>query len=139
MNQHASEMVPGRVLVKQLVVERVRQPGERMPVPLLGGRKGPGDSVPVDATLNVSVPGDVTVVIVVDEGMAVDLIVERQCRCHQQQTQCDVALFGGREKTWRLFGHGCKDLTTEDTEDTEAFFVTHLLDHVTDVTPDNTG
>ena len=134
MNQHAGEMVPGRVLVKQLIVERVRQPGERMPVPLLGGREGPGDGVPVDAFVNVSVSGDITVVIVVNEGVAVDRIVKRQCRYHQQQTQYDVALFGGREKAWRLRGHGCKDLTTEDTEDTEAFSVTHHLDHVTNVT-----
>src|SRR6476660_688808 len=105
-----------------------------MPIALLGGRKGPADGVPVDALVNVSVPGDVTIVIVVNEGVAVDRIVNRQCRYHQQQTQDHIALFRRCEKTWRLFGHGCKDLTTEDTGDTEAFFVTHLLDHVTNVT-----
>ena len=64
-----------------------------MPVTLLGRRKGPGDGVPVYAVMSVSVFADVAVVIVVNEGVAVDRIVERQYRHHQQQTQNDVALF----------------------------------------------
>ena len=105
-----------------------------MPVALLGGGEGPCDRAPGQAIMDVQVLCDVTIVIVINEGMTVDWIVEPQRRYHQQQTQNDVALFRGREKTWWLFGHGCKDLTTEDTEDTEAFSVTHHLNHVTNVT-----
>lgn len=84
--------------------------------------------------MDVRVLGDVAVVVVVNEGVAVDRVVQRQCRYHQQETQNDVSLFGRREKTWRLLRHGCKDLITEDTADAEAFFVTHLFNHVTNVT-----
>ena len=127
-------MVPGRILMKQLPVERVRQPGQRMPVPLLGCSESPGDRLPGEAVVDVKILRDVTVVVVIDERVAVDRVVERESGDHEEKAKNDVALFGRREKTWRLLRHGCKNLTTEDTEYTEPFFVTHLLNHVTNVT-----
>ena len=87
-------MVTGSVLVKQLIVERVRQPREWMPVSLLLGSKSPGDCVPAQALVDVRIFGDVAVVVIIDEGVAIDRVVERQGSRHQQEAQNYVALFG---------------------------------------------
>ena len=68
----------GGVLVKELIVEHVRKPGEWMPVSLLLGDESPGDCVPAQAVVDVMVLGDVAVVVIVDEGMAIDRVVEGQ-------------------------------------------------------------
>ncbi len=136
VNQEAGEVVSGRILMEKLVVKRMRQPGERMPVSLLGSGHGPSDGVPVQALVDVRVLGDVAVVVIIDEGMAVDRVVERQGRDYQKKAQDDIALFGRREKTCGLSWRGWqrKDLTTEDTEDAEVLASAHLFCHVTNVT-----
>ncbi len=87
-------MVTSGVLAKELIVERVRQPREWMPVSLLLGSESPGDCVPTQAVADVRVLGDVAVVVIIDEGVAIDRVVERQTSRHEQEAQNYIALFG---------------------------------------------
>ena len=75
MDQKAGEVVTGRILMEQLPVERVRQPGERMPVSLLGCGESPGDRFPSEAVADMKILRDVAVVVVIDERVAVDRVV----------------------------------------------------------------
>lgn len=140
MNQETGEVVPGRILMEKLPVQRVRQPSQGMPVSLLPGSEGPSDRLPGQALVDIRVFSDVTVVVVIHEGVAVDRVVKREGGDHEEKTKNDVPLFGRGEKAGGLFrrlscrGRQQKNLTTEDTEYTEAFFVTHLFNHVTNVT-----
>ena len=70
-----------------------------MPVGLLGCGDRPGDRAARQALTDMRVFGDVTVVVVVDEGMAVDRIVECQRDDGQKKTHHRIALFSGREQT----------------------------------------
>jgi hypothetical protein len=70
-------MMPGRIGVKKLIVERVRDPRQRMPVRLLGGRECPVDRFPAESRMNVRIVGDVSGIVVVDEGMLVNGVIER--------------------------------------------------------------
>jgi hypothetical protein len=133
-------VVSRSVLMKQLIIERVREPRERMPVSLLHGGEGPGDRVPGHAVVDVRILGDIAIVVVVDERVAIDRIVERQRDYYEQETKDYVAPFGRREKArWFTTRFSCrswqqKDLTTEDTEDTGVLPPSHLFCHVTNVT-----
>ena len=93
MNQQAGEVVSGRILLEQLIIKRVRQPGERMPVSLLRGSEGPSDRVPAQPVADVRILGDIAVVVIIDEGMAVDRVIERQRGYHKQEAQNYVAFF----------------------------------------------
>ena len=86
-------MVSRRILVEELPIQRVRQPRDRMPVALLHGCQCPCERVAGQAVSDVRVLGDVAVIIVIDEGMAVDWVVQGQRGDHQQETENDVALF----------------------------------------------
>src|SRR5678815_2225408 len=98
-----------------------------MPVALLGGGEGPCDRAPGQAIMDVRVPCDVTIVIVINEGMAVDWIVEGQRRYHKQHTQNDLGLVRRGEKTLGPAMRGCRDLASEDMQGTGVFSVTHLI------------
>ena len=88
-------MVSGWILVKETVIYRVRHPCDRMPVCLLSRGEGPGDGVRSQAILDVRIFGDIDVVIVVYEGMAVYRVVQHQRRNYQEKAENYVALFGG--------------------------------------------
>ena len=121
-------MVPGGIQAKQRDIEGMRHPGERMPVGLLGRGQGPFERIGGQALTNVGVLGDVTVIVIVHEGMAIDGVVESQ-RYHREKQADDRVAFLGRGEDARrlrcgrsfLGGRQYQDLTTEDTEDTEAF------------------
>ena len=137
VNQQAGEVVSRGVLVKQLIVKRVRHPGERVPIALLHGGEGPDGCVPVQTVTDVRILGDVAVIVIVDERVAIDRVVERQRCHHQQETQDYVALFGRREKSrwlFKRFSRGSRqqlDLTTEEMKDTGVLSPRHLFCHVT--------
>ena len=76
VNQQAGEVMSRRVLMEQLPVERVRKPGERVPVRLLGRGEGPRDRVQAEAVVDVGILGDIAVIVVIDEGMAIDRVVQ---------------------------------------------------------------
>src|SRR5579863_1859519 len=128
MQQNINVVVPGRILSKQLVIESVRKPGQRMPVGLIKAGNRPLDRVPVQPGANVSVVGDVAVVVEIDERMMSDRVVERESRDHEKQPENEVTLLRRRKE--RLGGpadaHCCgrcqqMNLTTEGTEDTERY------------------
>src|SRR4051794_11968482 len=58
-----TEAVPG-------AIERVRDPGERVPVAGVRGREGPGDVLTGQAGIDVGIVGDVLVIVVADEAVA---------------------------------------------------------------------
>ena len=65
--------------------------------------------------------GDVTVIVIVHEGMAIDGVAESQ-RCHcEKQADNEIPLLRLRGFAESFRGIQLLDLTTEDTEDTEAF------------------
>src|SRR5579863_395941 len=123
MQQNINVVVPGRILSKQLAIESVREPGQRMPVGLIKAGNRPLDRVPVQPGANVSVVGDVAVVVEIDEGMMNDRVVERESGEDEKQAENKVALLRGRKQLGRgrwADAH-CRgrcqqsDLTTEGT------------------------
>jgi hypothetical protein len=82
----------------------------------------------------VRVLRDVTVIVVVHEGMPVHRIVESECDHREKQTQDGITLFRGCEQADLVWGRQQLDLTTEDSEDTEAFYTSIYVITVTDVT-----
>ena len=99
MNQEAGEVVAGGILVEQLIVKRVRQPCDGMPVSQIPGSERPADRAAVQTLVDVRIFGDVAVVIVIDKGVTVGWVIEREGGYHQEQAQDDVTLFGRGEKT----------------------------------------
>src|SRR5436305_2344069 len=100
-----------------------------MPVALLHGGQSPGERVTCQAIVDMGVLGDVAIVVVVHERMAVDWVIDRQSGYHQEKTQNNVALFRGGESAGRHFrrlsysGRQRKDLITAGAGDTEASVV----------------
>ena len=85
--------------------------------------------------------GDVAVIVIVHKRMAIDGVVERERNDCEQQAGDWVAFFGRGEDARRLLrgrgflgGRQLQDLTTEDTEDTEAFCTSIYVITVTSVT-----
>src|ERR1700758_1756479 len=95
-------MMSSRVHAKQRDVQSMRHPRERMPIGLLGGSGGPRNGVSGQSLTDVGVLSDVTVVVVINEGMVVDWVVESQSYDRQQQAHDRVALFSGREQAGRF-------------------------------------
>ena len=56
-------MMPGWVQSKQLVIDGMRQPGQGMPIGLLGGPKGPLQRLPAEPRVYLGVVDDVMVII----------------------------------------------------------------------------
>ena len=65
-----------------------------MPIALLHGGHGPADRVTGHTIMDMWVLGDVAIIVVIDERMAVDWVVERKCGDYQEKTQNNIALFG---------------------------------------------
>ena len=91
-------MMSGRVHAKQRDIQSMRHPRERMPIGLLGGSEGPRNGASGQSLTDVRVLSDVTIIVVIDEGMAVDWVVQSQSCDRQQQAHDRVALFSGREQ-----------------------------------------
>ena len=98
MQQDAGEMMPGGIQAKQRDIEGVRHPGERMPVGLLGRGQSPFESIGGQALTNVRVLGDVTVIVIVHEGMAIDGVVESQRYHREKQADDRVALLAATRR-----------------------------------------
>jgi len=76
VNQQAVKMMARRIQPKQLIVERMRQPCQRMPIRRVGGREGPLDGAPGGVTLDVAVRGDVFLIVQDDERVPNNWAVE---------------------------------------------------------------
>jgi hypothetical protein len=72
------EVVGAGVEPEELDVEHVGEPRERVPVEGVEGRPGPEEPLPREALEDHRVLRHVHVVVVVEEGVAADLRVERQ-------------------------------------------------------------
>ena len=83
-----------------------------MPVGLFGRGQSPGESASGQSLAYVRVLGDVTVIVVIYEGMPVDRVINCQCQNSQQQAQSRIALLGGREEANVAWGGQYQDLTT---------------------------
>src|SRR5580704_2703770 len=101
MNQQIYKVMSRRIQMKQRVIDLMRNPGQRMPVCLLGSGKRPNDSIPTQTLAHVQIVGHISRVIVVDKRMPVHLVIQQQCRDDDQQTHDDVALLGRSEQSLR--------------------------------------
>ena len=117
MQQDAGEVVPGGIQPKQRDIQRMRHPGQRMPVRLLGRSQRPFESVPQSAPAARANSCDVTIVVVVHERMVIDRVVERKRDHRQQQTDDLVPLLRIRKQVRLVFREQHQDLTTEDTKE----------------------
>jgi hypothetical protein len=93
MQNNPREMMPRRIQAKQLVVERVGDPAQRMPIRLLGRSERPSDRIAAQARAHVRVLSHVTSVIVVDEAMPIQRIVDNKGENQDQQTENEITLF----------------------------------------------
>src|SRR5512135_2420675 len=92
MQEQIGVVVPCRLRLKKLIVESVRQPRYWMPVARLGAGECPLYCVPVQAGLDLCILGYVNVIVVIDEGMALNRVVQRNRRNHQQESECPSVL-----------------------------------------------
>ena len=76
VKQKVGVVMSGWVQLEKLVVQRVRKPRQRMPVRFVIGRERPGNGLPIQPRLDRSVLDDVSLIVVVDEGMAVHRVVD---------------------------------------------------------------
>ena len=83
MDQHVHEQVPAGIQTKELAVQHMREPGERMPVGGVKRGEGPGNSVQRQAAGDHGIVPDVKRVIEIDELVTDDLAVNRE-RDHGQ-------------------------------------------------------
>src|SRR5579872_4145073 len=104
MQQQVHIMMTGRFHAEDLVVERMREPGERVPVSFVESSERPLDRWPTHPCTNVSVVGDVAVVIVVDERMAADRVVEGKGRQDKKKAENQISLFGRGEDSLGFCG-----------------------------------
>jgi hypothetical protein len=84
------------VEVKELAVQGMRQPSQRMPVSIAKSGKRPIHSVPGKAALNPGIFQDIRRVIKGDELVMDDGIVKSEGGRHQYETIDDDAHFAGR-------------------------------------------
>ena len=80
MKQHVLVVMKRRVGAEELEIERMRQPGKRMPVCRIAVSEGPEHGARRQAILNVRIVGDVVRVVEIEEGMTMDRRVERKAR-----------------------------------------------------------
>src|SRR5579862_486597 len=98
MKKKVDIVMTGGIQPEDLIIQCVREPGERVPVRIIEAGEGPADRVPCQSGLNVGVLGDVAVVIDIDKFVVDKGIVESQSEHHQQQTQNRDSLFERSER-----------------------------------------
>ena len=84
MEQEARQVMARSIRCEQLAVERVGEPGERMPIRRVRGRERPDHDFPIQAALHHRLGGDVVGVVVSDE-IIVNARQKRPDRKHQQR------------------------------------------------------
>src|SRR5579862_509056 len=92
MDQQTGEVMSCSIEMEELVIQRMREPGQRMPISLLGRSERPTDRIPAEAGANVRILGDVTIVIVVDETMPVNRVIDRQRGHYEQKRKNKIPL-----------------------------------------------
>src|ERR1700691_2838521 len=105
MHEDAHVMMPGGVQSQKFAVERVREPGQRMPVRLLVCGESPLHSRPGQAGPYVRVVDDIGVVIIAEKAVTSYRVVASQHGNGQQQTQQQSARVGRSKEPggrWRF-------------------------------------
>ena len=102
MQQDVGVVMSRRVETEYLNVERMRHPGERMPIRQFVGRQCPLDGVPGQTGAHMRVVGDVSIVVEIHERMMTRRVVENQRYQNQREAQNDAALFGRRKGPFGL-------------------------------------
>src|SRR5271157_1394117 len=97
MEQYIHLVVPRRVEVKEVTVQAVREPSQRMPL-AHGRREGPLDRVPIKAVLEVGVAGYVSGIVIAGERLVAYRVIEHCGGEHEQKSEEKVT-FPGR--LWR--------------------------------------
>ena len=100
MQQKIDDVRPGGIQAEELEVERVREPGERMPVRRGVGGERPLHRVPLEAGLDVYVLGYVQVVIVVDEREMANRVIDRERGNGEEKSEKDRLPFRLRLWLW---------------------------------------
>jgi hypothetical protein len=85
------------VQIEQVDIQRMRKPGYGMPVSGVVRGESPSHGVPVKTISDMSVVGNVNVVVVVDEGMAFDRIIKSNGKNDKQKTK-KVEMPAGRSQ-----------------------------------------
>jgi hypothetical protein len=81
--------VAGRVKVKEFAVQHVREPCQRVPVTVFIRSESPFHTFQAQAAVHVGVLDDITIIVVVDEGMVTNRSIERRrCRDEKQTKNC---------------------------------------------------
>src|SRR5262249_12089260 len=95
------EMMSSRIQVKQLIVNSMRNPRQRMPVRGVECRERPADRAPVQSRLYVTICCDVHIVVVVHETILIDGLVERESTCDEEKTHNQIPLRVRSERAGR--------------------------------------
>src|SRR5437762_3804057 len=80
MNQCVNQQMATGIHAEELAIHHMCDPSEWMPVPLIKGAKGPGDSGECNAAIHHYVPLDIGIVIQSDELMSDYLRINRERR-----------------------------------------------------------
>src|ERR1700733_2576707 len=82
----ATVVMTNRIQPEQLAVERMGQPGQRMPIRLIVSCESPLDRVPGEARAYVLILENVAFVVVVDEAVVGHGVVDGEDDCGQYET-----------------------------------------------------
>src|SRR5208282_1989392 len=98
MEKYVGGMVAHRVQAVHLAIERVREPGERVPVQSFRGTKSPSHVVPGESGTNLGIVGNVNLVVEIEKWSAGHRVIECH-RCQSKQKAKDQSpLLWGSEK-----------------------------------------
>lgn len=95
-------MGANRIPLKKLIVDGVRNPSQRMPVPLGIRSESPLDCLPGETMLHLRIVEDVAVIVEINECVPGDRVIEGQDAQPEQQADNECAFFRGRKQA--VFG-----------------------------------
>ena len=105
MEQDIHVVRTGRLSPEDLHIQRVTQPGQRMPVGGEGTGECPFNRARGQSIQDVGIVVHVVVIVEVEEGMSVDRIVNRNRRDHQQQPEYPGPVHQSRERVGIRLGY----------------------------------
>ena len=94
MQDETGEVMACRLQPVKLKVQRVRQPGERMPVSCISGRKRPHQGPPAKTFLDPLIVGDIQWIVEVDEIVLQHPSIKQGGHRCQQETDSPSQSFG---------------------------------------------
>src|ERR1017187_6075894 len=101
MNENAGQVMVARVEAEQLTIQRVRQPGQRMPVRLFVRSQRPTNRLPTEAAGQVWISDHVLVIVDVDEVAVANWTIKGQRPSDQHHPEHDRK---GRRPSFALTG-----------------------------------